>query len=773
MTMRPVSFPSAELAPPPWRHRLQTVVRSMSAPRLRPVHQLEAVDPDSAAGVAGFTWRATGEDPQFLWLRRLPLPGWNMLEVTLTHDQPDAAIRLYFDTGAGFSESQSLYLALLPGRMSKRLCYIPPGTRAIRFDPLETPGCLTIRHLRLVWLMPGFAQDRLSQRLSNLHPLWLETPKRQVLKTLKAGAQARGEAWLPAALAQYDATFARRRAGRSYLEWLSEREILSDDAIAARIETFTDRPLISIVVPVHDPEPDYLAQCLQSVIDQHYPQWQLCIADDASRDPRVWETLSRMAADDSRIEIVRREANGHICAASNSALALARGEFVALLDHDDCLHAEALFRVVESLHVNPQAQVFYSDEDKIDDRGERFDPHFKPAWNPDLLLSQNYLSHLGVYRRERVMRVGGFREGFEGSQDHDLALRCVTGLGADSIVRVPHVLYHWRAATGSTAFAAAAKDYTHRAGLGAVSEHLERSGLRATVEEGRYPNTYRVRWPLPDPAPLVTLMVPTRDRVDILKPCLEALLERTDYPNFEVLVLDNGSTCRATLEFLEALARDSRVRVLRWPEAFNYSAINNFGARQARGEILALVNNDIEPLHSDWLTEMVSQACRPEIGCVGAKLYYPNGTVQHAGVVLGIGGVAGHAHKYLSRHEPGYFSRLHLVQNYSAVTAACLVVRRELFEAVGGLDETNLAVAFNDVDFCLKVGEAGYRHVWTPYAELWHHESVSRGAEDTPQKQARAASEANYMRNRWRHRLYDDPAYHPNLTLTYEDFSLR
>ncbi|WP_110687116.1 glycosyltransferase family 2 protein [Salinicola aestuarinus] len=773
MSLRPVPLLSNDSHAVPLRQRLQAALRLVCAPRLRPVHQLEAIDPQSPAGREGFTWRATGEDPQFLWHRRLPLPGWNMLEATLGHDQPNAAVRLYLDTGEGFSEAQSLYLVLLPGRMSKRLCYIPPGTQAIRFDPLETPGNLVIRHLRLVWLMPAFARDRLAQRLCNLHPEWLETPKDEVVSALKAAARDRGQPWRPLALAQYESTFVRRCAGRSYNEWLRAQTPLSAVAIARRMERFTQKPLISIVVPVHDPDPVHLRECLQSVIDQQYPHWQLCIADDASRDPDVWNILSAVAASDSRIELVQRESNGHICAASNTALSLARGEFVALLDHDDCLHAEALFRVVEALQSNPAAEVLYSDEDKIDDRGERFEPHFKPAWNPDLLLSQNYISHLGVYRRERLLSLGGFRPGFEGSQDHDLALRFVNGLESRAIVRVPHVLYHWRASTGSTATAAASKNYTHQAGLSAVREHLERTNLTASVEAGRYPNTYRVRWPLPSPAPRVSLLVPTRDRVEVLRPCLEALLERTDYPNFELLVLDNGSRCAETLAFLETVASDPRVRVLGWPAPFNYSAINNFGAREATGDILALINNDIEPLNPDWLTEMVSQACRPGIGCVGAKLYYPNGTVQHAGVVLGIGGVAGHAHKYFSRHEPGYFSRLHLVQNYSAVTAACLVVQRRIFEAVGGLDEANLAVAFNDVDFCLRVGEAGYRHVWTPYAELWHHESVSRGADDTSKKRLRAAGEANYMRTRWRHRLFDDPAYHPNLTLTYEDFSLR
>jgi len=755
-----------------WRG-LRRSTRIVCHPRLKPLYQLEGLASGDADKARHYAWRSTGNDPQFAWKRHLPLPGWNMLEVIIRHDQPSGAVRLYVDTGRGFNEAESFYLALRPGRIAKRLCYIGANIRALRFDPLETEGCFAIEHLRLVWLSPWFAYDRLSQRLANLHDQWLETPKASVLSQLKQRAREQKVHWRALALKHYEETFVRLCPRKSYRQWLAQRPVLTVDQISRRLAAFTYRPLISILLPTYDPAPEDLERCIESVLAQHYPNWQLCIADDASTDHRIGEMLADYAKRDSRIDVVFRPVNGHICAASNSALSRARGEYVALLDHDDRLVPEAFYHVAATLQRQPSAELLYSDEDKVDDHEERYDPHFKPAWNPDLLLGQNYVSHLGVYRTSRVRAIGGFRQGFEGSQDHDLTLRFCAGLEADRIVRIPRVLYHWHAGRGSTATAAVEKNYTTEAGLRAVQDYLTRHAAGASAELGKFPNTYRIRWPIPDPAPLVSLLIPTRDQVSILRPCVEALLERTRYPHLEVLILDNGSTCQETLTFLDEIAKDSRVRVLRWPHPFNYSAINNFGARQARGEILGLINNDIEPINEDWLEEMVSQACREEIGCVGAKLYYPNGTIQHAGVLLGVGGVAGHAHKYFSRHEPGYFSRLHLAQNFSAVTAACLVVRKSLFDAVSGLDEDNLAVAFNDVDFCLKVREAGYRNLWTPFAELYHHESVSRGADDTSVKRLRASREADYMRRRWRHRLFDDPAYHPNLTLTYEDFSLR
>ncbi|MCA0916053.1 glycosyltransferase family 2 protein [Halomonas denitrificans] len=569
-----------------------------------------------------------------------------------------------------------------------------------------------------------------------------------------------GESWL-----------VRSRAGPRF----SARDVTgAAQAADAHRVCHPTTPQVSILVPVHDPVPAHLRQCLESVLGQDSPHWQLCLVDDASQDPQVIALLEEFAARDNRIEFARLEQHGHVCAASNKALSMARGQYIALLDHDDMLSPCALSYVLEATSLFPAPLLMYSDEDKIDARGYRCEPHFKPGYNPDLLLAQNYIAHLCVFDIELVRQLGGFRPGFEGSQDHDLALRVCAAADPDRVVHIPRVLYHWRASPGSTALCSDAKQYAFDAGLRAVADHLQQAGSGAEVEPGPLPHTYRVRWPLPDPLPLVSLLVPTKDRIDLLAPCVEAILSRTRYPHFELLILDNDTRCPETLAYLKTVAAaDKRVRVVAWNHPFNYSGINNFGARHARGELLGLLNNDIEPINEDWLDEMVRHAVRPDIGCVGAKLYYPNDTIQHAGVVLGIGGVAGHAHKYFSRHANGYFSRLMLAQNYSAVTGACLLVRKSLFDQVGGLDERHLPVAFNDVDFCLRVRAAGYRNIWTPYAELYHHESESRGADDNASKRARASGEVLYMRSTWKEQLDHDPAYNPNLTLVHEDFSLR
>jgi len=727
-----------------------------------------------------FEWSATSDDPQFIIGGRLPRRGWNMIELALDHSESGAAARFYFDTGNGFSEEESIFLPLRSGRISKRICYLPAALKAIRVDPLETKGRFSIRHFRFAWLAPWFAQDRLAHRLANMHHLYREQQKKDVLRSIKAQARASNIDWKSVALARYDETFVKRCATRGYGDWIENVELprLPDDvAVSAALEQLASQPVISVVLPVHETGERFLRQCIESVISQSYPHWQLCIADDASTRAHVRQVLDEYATQDERIATVFRPTNGHIAAASNSALALAKGEYIALLDHDDLLAEHALLRMVQAINENPDAGVLYSDEDKIDADGKRFDPHFKPQWNPDLLLSQNYVSHLGVYKTELVREVGGFREGVEGSQDHDLMLRCTARLKPDQIVHVPEVLYHWRAIEGSTADQAEEKSYTTAAGVQALRDHFSRDdtwkGKGVLVEAGVQPNTYRVRWPIPRPHPLVSLLIPTRDGFEILRRCVDSILEKTTYDNYEILILNNQSSCADTLAYLKSVQADERVRVHDWNHPFNYSSINNFGARHARGDILGLLNNDVEIITPEWLDEMVSHACRDDIGCVGAKLYYPNDTVQHGGVILGIGGVAGHAHKYFNRRDNGYFSRLSVVQNLSAVTGACLLVRRSVYEQVGGLDEENLAVAFNDVDLCLKVREAGYRNLWTPYAELYHYESLSRGADDNNKKRARARREAEYMRKRWGEVLDSDPAYNPNLTLVHEDFSLR
>lgn len=559
-----------------------------------------------------------------------------------------------------------------------------------------------------------------------------------------------------------------------WIQCVEQPSLPSLKNMGADVTEIESKSLISIITPVYNTPEKYLRLCIDSVLAQSYPHWELCIADDASTELHVRKVLTEYQKRDPRIKVVFREQNGHISRASNSALALATGDYVALLDHDDALPEHALYLMAHAIAEHPEAQIFYSDEDKIDINGKRSDPHFKSDWNPDLFYSQNYVSHLGVYKRALLNTIGGFRPGVEGSQDQDLLLRCLPHVDNKQIIHIPKILYHWRTVEGSTAMASGEKSYTTDAGIKALTEYFAQHGPAGIkIEAGLVPNTYRVRWPIAAPAPLVSLLIPTRDRKSITEIAVRSILEKTTYPNYEIIILDNGSEEPETLDWFTAIQQENaRVQVLRYDHPFNYSAINNFGVQHAKGSLIGLINNDVEVISPDWLTEMVSHAVREDIGCVGAKLYYSNDTLQHAGVILGIGGVAGHSHKYFPKDHPGYFSRLVLPQNLSGVTAACLIVRKSVYDEVGGLDEVNLKVAFNDVDFCLKVREAGYRNLWTPYAELYHHESISRGAEDSPEKQARFRSEIEFMQNKWGDALKREPFYNPNLTQDRGDFSI-
>jgi len=508
------------------------------------------------------------------------------------------------------------------------------------------------------------------------------------------------------------------------------------------------------------------------VRNQLYPNWEFCIADDASSQPHVRRILEKYQAKDLRIKVVFREENGHIATASNSALEIVSGDFIALLDHDDELAERALYMVAAELNAHPEADLIYSGEDKIDKKNKRYAPYFKPDWNPDLFLSQNCVSHLGVYRTSAVKEIGGFRVGYEGAQDWDLAMRVVEQIPASRIRHIPHILYHWRSIPGSTALATEEKDYTKEAQAKLLTSHFDRLGLDVEIIFIANMHCWRTKYAVPQPPPLVTLIIPTRNGFDLLSRCVESIYQKTTYPNFELLIVDNQSDDPRTLEYLQQLARERGVHVLRYDAPFNFSAINNFAVRHAQGEVIGLINNDLEIISPDWLEEMVSHALRPEIGAVGAMLYYPNDTIQHAGVILGLGGVACHAYVRKPRGYTGQMGRAVLLQNVSAVTAACLILRRAIFEEVGGLDEEHLSVAFNDIDLCLRIREKGYRNLWTPYAELYHHESASRGCEDTPKKRARFRAEIDYMKQYWEASLLNDPTYNPNLTLDTEDFAL-
>lgn len=558
-----------------------------------------------------------------------------------------------------------------------------------------------------------------------------------------------------------------RRAG---LDWARARRTRYEQwreayepAAAPAVGLPDTGPTISVMLPVCDPSRAVLEAAIQSVERQSYPRWQLCIADDASRDPEVGAALRAAAGRDPRITVVWRPQRGHISAATNSALAGATGDWVTFLDHDDRLHPDALRCVAEAIAADPELDLVYTDEDKIDERDSHFDPHFKPDWDPDRLLGQNYVCHLAVYRRSLVDAVGGLRVGLEGSQDHDLVLRVSERTAPSRIRHLPRVLYHWRAVAGSTARRVDAKPYAVAATRRAVVDHLARtrSGARL-VDVG---DQYRVLWPLPDPAPLASVIIATRDRLELVSRCVEGVLRGTGYPNREVILLDNGSERPETLDWLARVAETPGVRVLARPGPFNFSALMNDGAAAARGGVLVFLNNDIEPLDGSWLDEMVRQACRPEIGAVGAKLLYPDRKVQHAGVAVAGDYVARHVGVGLADGAAGHGGRMTFAQGQSAVTGACLAMRRAVFDEVGGFDAQHLAVDFSDIDLCLKAEAAGYLTLWTPFARLLHHESASRGPYQTEAKRVRWEAEAEVMRRRWGDRLQRDPWYSPNLAI--------
>lgn len=544
-----------------------------------------------------------------------------------------------------------------------------------------------------------------------------------------------------------------------YATWLGlyERPPASE-VVSREIAAWADPPRFALVLSCEDARVSSFAASLRAVRDQIYPHWHLVVAyvgkahnrtalADASADPRV---------------TVLYEASPNIGEAVNRALARLDGDWLIVLDPGDVLAPDALFALARAATADRNAKLLYSDEDVLDQDGHRSDPAFKPDWNPDFFLARGGFGRVAAYDLARVRALGGVKPSYEGAQMFDLALRVVEGLPAHAIHHVPRVLCHRRGPPPPT--------NTDRT-LAALREHLGRIGVAADAVVDEH-GGYRILYALPVPPPLVTIIIPTRNGLALLSRCLASILDKTTYPAFEILVVDNDSDDAETLAYLQKMESDPRVRVVRDARPFDYAALNNAAARLARGTILALVNNDIEVISPDWLDEMVSLAVRPDTGAVGAALWYPDDRLQHGGIVLGIGGVAGHAFRFLRRGERGALDRAVLRQGLSAVTAACLVVRKELYDAVGGLDEANLKIAYNDVDFCLRLGERGYRNVWTPYAALYHHESATRGLEDDPVKLARFRAEFGYMQRRWGALLANDPAYNRNLTLEREDFSL-
>ncbi len=730
--------------------------------KLRVAHEI-----DEVKGVED-TYVSLGSDPYFKLdsTNGVQPEGWCRIRFAAEADTGCLAPKLYIDEGSGFGEASTLRFPFPTGKRQQFVSRLPPN-RALRLDPCEHATRFRFTDVEVT----EFGRLPFAVFLAHQFARGLASAPREAVADLRCMiSSARQHGWV--GIRQH----VKRMLGgvADYAAWVSSFDTLTDDKLDRyhqRALTLPEKPLVSVIVPTYNTPKRLLKECLDSVLAQTYPNWQLCIADDCSTTPHVRRLLTDYCASDNRIKVVFRERNGHISAASNSALKLATGEFIALLDHDDVLRPHALSEVMERYN-RDHFDIAYSDEDKLDSTGRRFAPFFKPDWNPEFFLSNNYMSHLTVLRRSLVESVGGFRPGFEGAQDYDLFLRATHSTNPSRIHHIPMILYHWRAIEGSTARSDSEKNYAWEAGLAALRDHLQIAGASASVKPGVIPNTFRVTWAVPNPAPLVSILIPTRDRVDLLRACIESIRNRTTYSSYEIIIIDNESALPETFALFERLSADVNVRVLKFDGPFNFSAMNNFGASEARGSVLAFVNNDIEVIEPAWLDELVSYAIRSEIGAVGAKLLYGNDSVQHAGLIVGVQGIAGRSFQGIGRDDPGVNGRAALAQTVSAVTAACLVVRKTVFEQVGGFDAVDLKVAFNDVDLCLKIREAKFRNVFTPHALLYHHESASRGEDSTPENAARFACEIETIQHRWKHALQYDPAYNPNLTIDQYDFGL-
>ena len=539
--------------------------------------------------------------------------------------------------------------------------------------------------------------------------------------------------------------------------------------IEKHLKDFRLKPLISIIMPVFNVDPKWLRLALQSIEDQWYDHWELCITDDNSSNQDTLDFLQSIESPSIKVSYLPK--NQGISAASNHAISMTSGEYIALMDHDDELTPDALYEVVKAIN-NHGAEFIYSDEDKLSLDGTFREPHFKPDYSQDMILSQNYLSHLGVIKKSLIDKVGGFTVGLEGAQDYDLYLKVLEH--TKKVTHIAKVLYHWRKIPGSTSSDFDDKSYARDAGARALVLASERRNLNADVLNGKYAGTYRVKYAIEN-EPLVSIIIPFKDKPELLKMCIESILEKSTYQNFVIIGISNNSEEKETFTEMERLkTEDTRISFFEHNVPFNFAEINNYAVQtHAKGEHILLLNNDIEIISSNWIESLLEFSQRQDVGVVGGKLYYPDDRVQHAGIVVGIGGIAGHSHKYIDRADHGYFSRPHLVQNMSALTGACFMVKRDIYDEVDGLDAENLKIAFNDVDFCLRIREKGYLNVFTPYCEAYHHESLSRGYETTAEQEDRFNRESEYMLNRHASLLErGDPYYNLQLTIQHEDFSL-
>lgn len=558
---------------------------------------------------------------------------------------------------------------------------------------------------------------------------------------------------------------------KKYEIWIKNNEPDDDELQQQREKKFLIQPKISIIVPVYNTPDSFLNEMVLSILNQTYSNWELCIADGNSSLSEIKDILIHYSNLDKRIHILLLNENKGIAGNSNEAIKSADGEYIGFLDHDDTLAPFALFEVIKALNTNENVDFIYSDEDNISEDGKkRLDPNFKPDFSPDFLHSNNYVCHFAVYKKNILDSIGYFNNVFAGAQDFDLVLRLTEK--SKNIIHIPKILYHWRISKSSTSSNTDSKDYAEENGKRALEEHFKRINEEVTISYGEIRFRYRVIYKIKS-NPLISIIIPNHNNLTTLKRCINSILKKSTYENYEIVIVENNSTRKDIFEYYDSLKSNKKIKIIKWNSmSFNYSAVNNYATRNCGGEIFIFLNNDTEVISKDWIENMLGHILRKDVGAAGAKLYYPGKTIQHGGVIVGLGGMAGHSHKKYPGNSNGYFGRLILTQNFSAVTGACLMIKREIFENIKGFDE-EFALSLNDIDLCLKIRKNGYLIVWTPYAELYHYESKTRGYEDSPEKQMRFEKEVRLFQIRWKDFLLNgDPYYNPNLDLMKEDFSI-
>ncbi|HHT8829283.1 TPA: glycosyltransferase family 2 protein [Burkholderia cenocepacia] len=682
--------------------------------------------------------------------------GWYMLELRASAAAPSVKVRVVATPEGG--EIESFSVTTSTRHISKRLIRLSSrGSVSLQMESAHPNDEVT--QFRLARVTGRFARSRMYRKLSALHPMYkLEASDSSSPR--KANAGPARDMWH-----DYCQLFENPEALVDYSDWVECFDTPNSDSLSRmshQIGSFRNRPIVALAMALSRPNAAWLNATILHVKAQIYPDWELHIVPPATVDPEIQHLLEHHALSDNRVRIL--PIGNHATLRDELTDALTRsGSWIAILGQHDLLPRHALFTICKTIDAIPYAELIYSDEDRIDDDGSRQEPHFKCDWNEDLFLARGTISHLSAYHARLFTAAGGWdpRPGF--APNYDLALRCIGTARPNGIVHIPRILYHGRSSAQDQFDTAT--DADKQAGYLALVRHLQQTGIAADASITAH--GYRVHYRLPEPGPMVSIIIPTRNGLSLLRQCIESILQRTTYSNYEIIVVDNGSDERETLDYLATLSTHERILIVRDDRPFNYSALNNRACARARGDYIALVNNDIEVISPGWLEEMLGHATRPEVGAVGAKLLYSDDTVQHAGVILGLSGAADHLHRGLRREDPGYQARAAVVQSLSAVTAACLVVRKSLYVEIGGLNEVSLPVAFNDIDFCLRIKSAGYRIIWTPFAELYHHESATRGEDDTPEKKRRSDSEVAYMRRHWADFMADDPAYNPNLTLAH------